>query len=417
VTWRPTRKVAAYLALVAIGLATGLATARPEPVALAAPLALALALGLGRAPRPDVNIHVEISNPAITEGDEVTLTIELTAAATIPSLELVVLVPDGLHADAKQSQRGFTLYAGRSRRVAVRVQCERWGAYNLGEIRLRARSVLGLREAEGHTTATQPLRVYPRPQTMRRLVRARDTQAATGSQLARLRGSGIEYADMHPFSPGDLVREINWRATARRGVVWVNDRHPNRSTDVVLFLDTFGGPTLADAVRVTDSLATTYLAERDRVGLVTFGGSVQWLRAGAGLRQQYLIVDTLLSTRVFQNVAWKTIGLIPPRVLPAKALVVAVSPLEDERFLAALTDLRGRGIDVVVVEVSPVPYTPPAPGGTGLLAHRIWCLERAATRDEYRALGIPVAEWTAERTLAEVVEEMRAWPRTSRRVG
>ena len=45
---------------------------------------------------------------------------------------------------------------------------------------------------------------------------------------------------------------------------------------------------------------------------------------------------------------------MPRRLLPARALVIALSPLLDERGIGALLDLRARGYDLVVLEISPV---------------------------------------------------------------
>ena len=46
-------------------------------------------------------------------------------------------------------------------------------------------------------------------------------------------------------------------------------------------------------------------------------------------------------------------------MLPPQALVVAVTPLLDERAVEALADLRARGYDLAIVEVSPVPFAEP----------------------------------------------------------
>ena len=79
--------------------------------------------------------------------------------------------------------------------------------------------------------------------------------------------------------PGDRPRSVNWRATARRGDLMVNQRHPERATDVILFLDSFldvrgpTGSTLDQAVGAAASLAAAYLRQRDRVGLVASAGS------------------------------------------------------------------------------------------------------------------------------------------------
>ena len=154
-----------------------------------------------------------------------------------------------------------------------------------------------------------------------------------------------------PSCPGDRLRSVNWRASARRGELIVNERHPDRNADVVLFLDSFAEArsgdeadgTLERAVRAAATLAGRYLERRDRVGLVTFGGVLRWLEPGGGLVQRYRLIDALLETGVEFSYAWKDVNIIPARTLPPKALVIAVTPLLDERSIAALFDLRARG--------------------------------------------------------------------------
>ena len=125
----------------------------------------------------------------------------------------------------------------------------------------------------------------------------------------------------------------------------------------MLFLDSFtdAGPEgrgiLGQAVRAAATLAELYLRRRDRVGLVAFGGTLRWLEPGGGLVQHYRLVDALLETRVRFSYAWKDVNVIPARMLPARALVIAVTPLLDPRAVSALLDLRARGFDLAAVEV------------------------------------------------------------------
>jgi uncharacterized protein (DUF58 family) len=272
------------------------------------------------------------------------------------------------------------------------------------------------------------LRVYPTPEALRRLVRAQETSLVTGSQVARAKGAGVEFADMRPYAPGDRVREVNWRATARRGALWVNQRHPERSTEVVVFVDAFVGADLPRVVPAADALVRSYLGERDRVGIVSFGGTIRWIRTGMGLRQQYLLVDALLATSAFASVVWRDLDVLPPRVLPPKALVVAVSSLQDERAVAALWDLRNRGADLAVLEVEPSfvdgdrrvgawPSRRAVATDERALARRLWALRRDILRDRLRTAGVPVSRWTLDRPLAEAIEELGTWPRRRRVAG
>jgi uncharacterized protein (DUF58 family) len=417
VRWRPAPKLNVYVALVSAGFVIGLASGRVEPVALVAPLALAVAVGLAATPLAAMNLVVELDRNRVTAGDTVVLVVTLTAVRGLPHLEIAVDIPAGLTVTEPGPVRGLAVRAGEPRRLEFVLRSRQWGSYALGDVVVRARSPLGLLVSDGYYTGRLPLAVYPRPEMLLRLVRARQTQTAPGLQLATVRGDGIEFADARPFLPGDQIREVNWRITARRGALWVNQRHPDRSTDLVVFLDTFGDATLPAAVHAASSLVAAYLAERDRVGLVGFGGTLRWVRPGTGLRQQYLLIDALLATRTFPSVAWKGITLLPPRVLPPMALVVAVSPLEDDRALAALVDLRDRGIDLVILEVSPLSHVPAPTDQADALAQRLWRLRRAVLRDRYRDLGIPTVAWREGTPLAVAIEEVRAWPRGSRRVG
>src|SRR5207302_766967 len=163
---------------------------------------------------------------------------------------------------------------------------------------------------------------------------------------------------------GFLLGELRLRASARRGSLWVTESSPERNADVILFLDTFaearrvgGEGTFELGIRAAATLAARYLARRDRVGIVGFGGVVSWLLPASGVAHLYRIVDAFVQTEITLNYAWKDIDVIPRGTLPAKALVLTVSPLLDERAQAALLDLRARGFDLAVVEVSPVPFT------------------------------------------------------------
>ena len=119
------------------------------------------------------------------------------------------------------------------------MRCDRWGAFALGPLLVRSRDRLGFHSWEAQVGAARPLRVYPSVETLRTMLAPLETQVFIGNQTSRTKGDGIEFADIREWAPGDRVRSINWRATARRGELHVNQQHPERNTDVVLFLDTF----------------------------------------------------------------------------------------------------------------------------------------------------------------------------------
>jgi uncharacterized protein (DUF58 family) len=159
-------------------------------------------------------------------------------------------------------------------------------------------------------------------------------------------------------------------------------------------------------VRAATSLAHRYLQRKDRVGLVSFGGFLSWLEPESGTRQLYRIVDSLLQMDIVLSYAARNVNVLPPRSLPPKALVLALTPLLDPRTGPALLDLRARGFDLVVIEVSPVPFVDPGAGELERLSYRLWRLSREALRARYRQAGVPIVEWTDGVPLNVPLEEV-----------
>ena len=133
-----------------------------------------------------------------------------------------------------------------------------------------------------------------------------------------------------------------------------------------------------------------------------------------GRTQVYRIVDALLDTEVALSYAWKGVDVIPPRTLPPQALVVGLTPLLDERTAAALLDLRARGFDLAVVDISPLPFAGPGATEAERLARRLWALQRDVLRHRYRELGVAVAEWRDTGSFQGAVEEVGAFRRAAR---
>jgi uncharacterized protein (DUF58 family) len=143
---------------------------------------------------------------------------------------------------------------------------------------------------------------------------------------------------------------------------------------------------------------------------------LNWLLPSTGVTQLYRIVDSLLDTEIVLNYAWKDLEIIPRRTLPPKALVIALTPLLDERATGALLDLRARGFDLSIVEISPVPFVEPGEREHEQLAYRIWRLKREALRGHYERSGIPIVAWDDEVPLVAALEEVRAFRRYARPV-
>jgi uncharacterized protein (DUF58 family) len=412
-------RLTGFAAIAATGLLGALALHRAELAFVAAPFALVLVLGTRLARDPGVVAELALETERTLEGSDTEATLTISAVHDVDRAEVVVELPAGVEVVDGATARGARLRAGEERVLMLDLRCARWGSFELGKLDIRARDRFRLVTWEARREESQRLKAYPTPITLQRLLAPAETQAFAGSEVARAKGDGVEYADIRDFVPGDRVRSINWRASARRQGLVVNERHPERNADVVLFVDSFvdvrgaGRSALDDAVRAAASLAARYLERRDRVGLVGFGGVLRWVRPGMGSTQRYRLVETVLETGVEPTYTWRDVNVIPARILPAAALVLALTPLVDPRFVAALEDLRGRRFDVAVVEIDPVPLVEPGRTEVERLAYRLWLLEREVFRSRLESRGIGVATW-GKADLDTALEEVRTFRRRSR---
>ena len=221
------------------------------------------------------------------------------------------------------------LAAGATRTLELPLHCARFGGFALGPLLLRSGDRLGFTSWETRLGGREPLRVYPRVETLHALLVPHETQPFVGNQVSRAKSEGVEFADIRDWAPGDRVaRSTGARAPAAAVGLLVNEQHPERNTDVVLFLDTFADVESDDdrgtfdmTVRAATSLAHLYLQRKDRVGLVSFGGYLSWLLPASGTQHLYRIVDSLLQMNIVLSFASKGVDILPPRTLPPKALV------------------------------------------------------------------------------------------------
>ena len=400
-TARVTPLALSLLGVAAWAVSLGVLSGRPELLATALPILLLLATLARPASRPDYSIAHEISSDRAFEGGAVTVTVTVEARSPLALIELLGPLPPGSAVRLGSHRAVMALQAGATARWSYDLHFPGRGLHDLGTIAVRVRDRFGLRVWECRHVDPKPVRVYPRIVPLRHVPRPAHVQASVGDYVSPALGEGIEPGDIRQFAPGDRIKQVNWRASLRLGQLYVTQQHRERNADVVLMLDTLaevGAPadtTLDLGIRAAASLATAYLARKDRVGLITYGGVMSWVRPRSGPAQYERLADALLRADVVFTYVAKDLLRVPPRVLSPQALVIAITPLLDRRFSKAVLDLAARGFDLVVLVVSPVAVTRVAlaPSPTGDLAGRLWALERRSELGALRRHGLPVLEW------------------------
>ena len=430
-------KLPVYAAMATLSIAAGLLLSRPELVLLGLPFALVIAIDLTAGRPRAIRARLLALPESSVEDDELDLEIELESEER-RHVEVLLATPGELKLIEGQNPGALTLEANVPVRIAYRFRCVHWGVAEIGPAALRTRTPFGLLVHEQALPVRHLLRVFPAEPTLRNLVRPSETQLFVGNQRSRDRGEGIEFSDVRDYRPGDRPRSINWRATARRGTLQTNDRYLERNADVTILLDSFGngprdgGTTFDDAVRAASALVRHTLSQRDRVGLVNLGGRVEWIDLRTGRRQLHRIIGMLLEAEVAkrtfsERVASATLSaardsdeassVIDARhVLSPRALVIALTPLLDERSVEVLLGLSSSGYELVIVEVIADTSLRGDASADDELASRLWQVVRDGLRAHFLRRGVPIVRWEGAQELEAALGEVRAFRHNTRRV-
>jgi uncharacterized protein (DUF58 family) len=113
-----------------------------------------------------------------------------------------------------------------------------------------------------------------------------------GIQSSRLYGRGMDYAESRAYQPGDDVRRLDWRLTARSGKLHTKLFQEEREGQLLIMLDQHASMRFGTRMRFKSvqaaraaALAAWYAARAgDRIGLMMFGGGMHLQRPRAGVR-------------------------------------------------------------------------------------------------------------------------------------
>jgi uncharacterized protein (DUF58 family) len=179
-----------------------------------------------------------------------------------------------------------------------------------------------------------------------------------GTDKSPFLGSGIEYVQSRPYQPGDPVRSMDWRITARTGRFYVKEFEAPKRLPCYLLIDTSASMTVSSvkkskyavAVHIAGGVAFACLDRVSPVGVVGVGHRDLRVKPSLAPGQ---ILEWLHALRRFSYHERTSIGRRVSQLAPSlttRALVVAVTDLYDPDAVPALKLLAQRH-DVAVVQV------------------------------------------------------------------
>ena len=243
----------------------------------------------------------------------------------------------------------------------------------------------------------------------------RRLQGLTGSHESARAGDGGDFRDVHPFTAGDRLRRIDWKATARRGQnaadLYVRRTNALADATVLIVLDSRddvgeqvaewyrnaaakkGISSLDVAREAASSIAAGYINAGDRVGFQDLSSRSRMIAHGGGRRHLWHLLRAIEITQP-SAVAFRHQR---PPIVPPGALVYLLSSLLDDQGVQLALRWRANGHRVIAVDVLP-PARFARTTRYERAAHRVVMMERDDRIGLLRRRGIEFLRWSEDDT-------------------
>ena len=285
---------------------------------------------------------------------------------------LVCELHDDVPAEFKLEQASlrFELPAHAQLQLEYSAQVERRGQYSFGDLHLRIDGVLRLGALIVSQPAAASVRVYPNLRGPRRyeLALRRGALHSVGVRTTRRSGGAGEFEQLREYVPGDALRDLDWKATAKRlrPVTRVHGQELHQSVLIALDAGRLMATPLAGLSKLDHAihaaLLLAWVAQRvgDRVGLLVFAQDVlRFIPPGRGHTQYLRILDALYAIEASDSyVDFRALAEFVRARVSRRSLLLLFSDLLDESqalpLAAELPKLRKKHLPLCVTLSDPV---------------------------------------------------------------
>ena len=240
------------------------------------------------------------------------------------------------------------LGAGEMFESSTTCQAVRRGTYVLCAPVIASATPLGLGVATLWPSENQNLEVLPSTRDLGRfdaLVRQQKLHQM-GLARVRQRGAGNEIAGLRPYTLGDPLARIDWKATARRGSPISREMHTERRQNLLVMLDcgrrmareVDGATRLDDAIEAALLLSHVALRSDDRVGLMAFADTMlRVVPPVRGVASAGLLAQAMFDlSPVLREPAYEAMAVRLHAHFPKRSLVVLFTDAVEPESLQGL---------------------------------------------------------------------------------
>ena len=292
------------------------------------------------------------------------------------------------------------------------------GNYKWDELTVKVCDPLGCIISEINTKTEAEISVHPRyKKNVPFQIRPWRTLSSPGCIPTRSSGTGTDFRGIREYQPGDSLKTLDWRMTAKHPhKFFTREFEQEKTADIIFVIDgrknmelkTKNKNLFEIEISSTASLSEMFLHQGHRVGLYIAGKNILKVLPAYGKKQLHRILNCLAKAESGNNNYYKRLENLPIEHFSSKAIIFVLSPF-DYNDIIFYRILKSHGLQVVLISPDSFDFafqqTDLENNKIGRMALRSAKIERKLNLSLLSQLSISVIDWKIDQTLPTLVKK------------
>lgn len=246
-----------------------------------------------------------------------------------------------------------------SKSIFDRVVCKYRGYYSLGPINVSISDIFGLFSWNRKVKCEGYISVFPKVIHLDRFNVKPMQTFGTVTTKKRADEDYSSISDIRKYYPGDSIKRIHWKVSARKGSLHVKNFDMSGSSEAYIFLNLYHSSysevyrldTEEKAVECATAIIYYLLSKNIDTGFYSSGQKLVYIR-GRDLNEFKKFMEELIRVKSSGTVPMEDLLESKVALIPRGSSIVIVTPQTTDRLVEKILELREAGYDVIIIYIA-----------------------------------------------------------------
>lgn len=246
-----------------------------------------------------------------------------------------------------------------SKTIIDKMNCKYRGYYSYNTIKINISDIFGIFSIAKDIKCNELITIYPKITKLNRFNIKSLQIYGTASTRKKANEDYSSITDIRKYYPGDSLKKIHWKVSAKRNMLHVKNYEMNGSAETDIFINFRGEdyyePKRMDIEEKIVECAVAiinYMLERN-ISTYLFGSDKRYIYIkGRDLKTFKSFMDELITVKSNGDILFNQFLESRSKLLSKGSSIIIITPLINEKYLEKIIGIKEYGMDVIIIYVS-----------------------------------------------------------------